>query len=195
MTNQIKVKQSEAKLARIQAMPSRRAERRQETSDVERWLEIPDFYGYSVSNHGRVRNDFSGRIMALVRNQGGTIHVGLVRNRKQYKRSLAKLVAEAFLPRNTLDHFRTPIHLDGNPENNHYHNLAWRPRQFADAYHRQFNRWPLIGRPIRDVDTGERYSDSHEACKKHGLLDKDILKSVIEGFAVHPTFQIFEITE
>lgn len=162
---------------------------------MERWLQIQEFPGYSVSDHGRVRNDFTGRIMALVRNQGGTIHVGMVKDRRQYKRSLPKLVAEAFLPRNTLDHFRTPIHLDGNPENNHYKNLAWRPREFADAFHRQFNRWPLIGRPIRDVETGERYPDSHSACMKHGLLDKEVLRSVIEGRTVRPTFQTFELAE
>jgi hypothetical protein len=119
----------------------------------------------------------------------------MVRDRRQYKRSLPKLVAEAFLPRNTLDHFRTPIHLDGDPENNHYTNLEWRPRHFADAYHRQFNRWPLIGRPIMDVETGERYSDSHEACKRHGLLDKEVLRSVVDGTTVRPTFQIFALAE
>lgn len=162
---------------------------------MERWLEIPEFPGYSVSDHGRVRNDYTGRIMALARNQGGTIHVGMVRDGRQYKRSLPKLVAEAFLPRNTLDHFRTPIHLDGNAENNHYTNLQWRPRHFADAFHRQFNRWPLIGRPIQDIETGERYFDSHEACRRHGLLDKDVLRSVVDGVQVHPTFQIFALSE
>lgn len=162
---------------------------------MERWLEIPEFPGYSVSDHGRVRNDFSGRIMALVRNQANVIHVGMVRDGKQYKRSLSKLVAEAFLPRNTLDHFRTPIHYDGNPENNHYTNLAWRPREFADAYHRQFDRWPLIGRPIQDVDTGERFRDSHHACMKYGLLDKEVLRSVVDGRKVRPTFQTFALTE
>jgi hypothetical protein len=162
---------------------------------VERWLAITDFPGYSVSDHGRVRNDYTGRIMAMLRNQAKVIHVGLQRDGRQYKRSLAKLVANAFLHKNTLDHFNTPIHLDADPENNHYSNLAWRPRQFADAYHRQYNRWPLVGRPIRDVETGERFHDSWEACMKYGLLDKDVLRSVVSGSRVMPTFQQFEITE
>src|SRR5215213_4286201 len=118
---------------------------------MERWVPIADFPGYSVSDYGRVRNDYSGRIMAMVRNQAKVIHVGLVREGRQYKRSLARLVALVYLPRNTLDHFTTPIHLDGDPENNHYANLAWRPRDFADAYHRQYKHGPLISRPIREV--------------------------------------------
>lgn len=162
---------------------------------MERWIEIYDFPGYSVSDYGRVRNDYSGRIMTMLRNQAKVIHVGLVRDGRQYKRSLAKLVANVFLPRNTLDHFTTPIHLDGDPENNHYTNLAWRPRQFADHYHRQYNKWPLVGRPIRDVETGERFNDSWEACMKYGLLDKDVLRSVVHGTRVPPTFQTFELTE
>jgi hypothetical protein len=162
---------------------------------MERWIPIPEFPGYSVSDHGRVRNDISGRIMAMLRNQAKVIHVGLWKNGRQYKRSLAKLVANAFLPKNTLDHFTTPIHLDGDPENNHYLNLAWRPRQFADAYHRQYNHWPLVGRPIRDVETGERFHDSWEACMKYGLLDRDVARSVIHGVKVMPTFQQFELSE
>lgn len=160
---------------------------------MERWIQIAEFPGYSVSDYGRVRNDYSGRMMSLLRNQAKVIHVGLVRDGRQYKRSLAKLVAEVFLPRNTLSHFTTPIHLDGNPENNHYLNLAWRPRQFADAYHRQYNSWPLIGRPIRDTETGERFRDSWEACMRYGLLDKEVLGSVVNGRRVTPTYQTFEL--
>lgn len=162
---------------------------------MERWVGIAEFPGYSVSDHGRVRNDLSGRIMTMLRNQAGVIHVGLVKEGRQYKRSLAKLVAEVFLPRNTLSHFTTPIHLDGNPENNNHTNLAWRPRQFADMYHRQYNRWPLVGRPIQEVDTGERFRDSWDACMKYGLLDRDILRSVVDGKQVKPTYQTFELVE
>lgn len=161
---------------------------------MERWIEIAGFPGYSVSDHGRVRNDYSGRIMAMLRNQAKVIHVGLVREGRQYKRSLAKLVAEVFLPRNTLDHFTTPIHLDGDPENNHWTNLAWRPRQFADMYHRQFNHAPLVGRPIKDAETGERFRNSWEACMKYGLLDRDVLRSVVDGRTVVPTYQRFVLS-
>lgn len=162
---------------------------------MERWIGIAEFPGYSVSDHGRVRNDYSGRVMAMLRNQAKVIHVGLVRDGRQYKRSLAKLVAGVFLPRNTLDHFSTPIHLDGDPENNHYSNLAWRPRDFADAYHRQYRHAPLISQPIREVNSGEWFRDSWEACMKYGLLDKEVLGSVINGTKVRPTFQEFELAE
>jgi hypothetical protein len=162
---------------------------------MERWLEIYEFPGYSISDHGRVRNDYTGRILAMLRNKAKVIHVGMSKGGTQYKRSLAKLVAERFVAKNTLPHFTTPIHLDGDPENNHYTNLAWRPRHFADAYHRQYNHWPLIGRPIRDVDTGERFHDSWGACMKYGLLDREVFRSVVHGSSVHPTYQRFELAE
>lgn len=162
---------------------------------MERWIEIAEFPGYSVSDHGRVRNDYTGRLLAMLRNQAKVLHVGLVREGRQYKRSLAKLVANVFLQKNTLDHFTTPIHLDGNAENNHYTNLAWRPRQFADMYHRQYNHAPLIGRPIKDSDTGERFANSWEVCMKYGLLDRDVLRSVVDGRVVPPTFQHFELAK
>jgi hypothetical protein len=170
-------------------------DRRARPTTRERWFEIYEFPTYSISDHGRVRNDFTGRIMALTRNQSGVVYVGLVRDGRQHKRSVAKMVANTFLPKNTLDHYTTPIHLDGDPSNCHYKNLMWRPRAFADAYHRQFNRWPLIGRPIVDVDTGERFHDSMVACVKYGLLDRDVAQSVINGTEVRPTYQTFALAQ
>ena len=45
----------------------------------ENWKEIEYFPEYSVSDHGRVRADNSGRIMALNENQYGVVQVGLMR--------------------------------------------------------------------------------------------------------------------
>lgn len=162
---------------------------------MERWLELVDFPGYSISDHGKVRNDYSGRILVQQRNQSGVRYVGMVKGGRQLKRSVSKLVAEAYLPRNTDAYFTTPVHIDGDPENNHYTNLSWRSREFADAYHRQFKRGPQIGRPIRMVETGETFGDSWEACMRHVLLDTDILRSVVQGDVVRPIFKHFELAE
>ena len=161
---------------------------------MERWIELVEFPGYSISDHGRVRNDRSGRLFVLQRNRAGVVYVGLVKDGRQQKRSVAKLVADVFLQK-TVDHYDTPTHIDADPSNNHYSNLTWRPRYFADAYHRQYNHWPRVGRPIRIVETGERFQDSWEACMKYVLLDIDIVKSITNGEVVRPIFKHFELAE
>lgn len=161
---------------------------------METWLEIFEFPGYSVSSWGRVRNNYTGRVLTLLRNQHGVAHVGMNRGGIQYKRGVAKLVAQRFLRHTTLEDFDTPIHLDGDRTNNEASNLAWRPKWFADSYTRQWNdRSARINRPIMDMDTGQRYADSKDAAMTHGLLERDIVESVSAGVKVFPTLQRFEI--
>lgn len=163
---------------------------------METWLEIFDFPGYSVSNWGRVRNDYTGRILALLRNQNGVTHVGMNKRGIQYKRGVARLVAERFLRHTTLDDFDTPIHLNGDRANNTADNLAWRPKWFADTYARQWNlQGARIKIPIQDRDTGEVYVNSMEAARQYGLLERDIVESISTGVKVFPTLQRFEIAE
>lgn len=161
---------------------------------METWLEIFEFPGYSVSSWGRVKNDFTGRVLTMLRNQHGVAHVGMNKGGIQYKRGVAKLVAERFLRHTTLDDFDTPIHLDGDRTNNEAANLEWRPKWFADTYTRQWNhRGARIAQPIRDIDSGERYVDSMDAARTNGLLERDIVSSVSTGVKVFPTLQRFEI--
>lgn len=157
------------------------------------WREIEEFPGYSVSSHGQIRNDETGRILALQRNQHGVVNVGLVRDGAQFKRSVALLVCEAFLDER-LENFDTPIHLDGDHMNNHIDNLMWRPRWFAVKYQRQFrNPRPSIPEQIQEISTGWRYNDSWHAATTFGLLDREIKASIIARTYVWPTYQRFRI--
>lgn len=161
---------------------------------MEIWRTIPDFPGYSVSNMGRVRNDDTGRLMALSRNQYGILYVGLVQGREQYKRSVAVLVAELFLPTWESDAFDTPIHLNGDRTDCRVENLMWRPRDFAIRYHKQFrNDRVLIKRTIEDEKTGERFRNSKAVAQRFGLLEYDIERAIEMRSPVWPTFQNFRI--
>lgn len=163
---------------------------------MNEWQPIPEFPGYSVSFEGRVRNDDTGRILAILVNQSGTANVGLSRDKEQHKRSLALLVAQAFLGDPNPDTFDTPINLDGDRTNCHVDNLMWRPRWFAVKYHQQFNhhrRGILV--PIREVHTGQSFPNSWDAATKFGLIDRDILLAVQNRTYVWPTYQVFEIIE
>jgi len=122
----------------------------------ENWKTIRFFPDYSVSDHGRIRADRSGRLLSLNLNQYGLLQVGLMKGGRQYHRSVPLLVARAFLPE-VRGPFDTPINLDGDRQNNHIDNLVWRPRWFAVKYNQQF-RYPYenhISLPIVDLKTGE----------------------------------------
>lgn len=162
----------------------------------ERWKEIKPFPGYSVSNHGRIRADRSGRILALNVNQYGLLQVGLMRDGIQYHRSVPLLVAKAFL-RTPPAPFDTPINLDGDRHNNRSDNLVWRPRWFAVKYNQQF-RHPYdnpINSPIIDLKTGEISEDSFECARKYGLLESDLVLAILNRTYVWPTYQEFGILE
>lgn len=150
-----------------------------------------------MSNFGRIRNDDTDRILTLTVNQHGVVQVGLVRNGAQFKRSVALLVAQAFLDPPHPETFDTPIHLDGDKFNNHIDNLMWRPRWFAVRYQRQFslNIEPSIPQPIKEIHTRQRFDDSWHAATTFGLLDREILSSVMHRTYVWPTYQQFRVLE
>jgi hypothetical protein len=162
----------------------------------EKWKPIPKFPGYSVSNHGRIMAEKTGRLLALSDNQYGVQCVGLMLDGEQRHRSVPKLVATAFLPQFT-DVFDTPINLDGDRHNNHVSNLVWRPRWFAVKYNRQFREpYPhSITEPIMDMKTREISPNSFEAAKRYGLLEQDLVMSILERTVVWPTYQEFRIVE
>lgn len=159
---------------------------------MKEWRKIQSFTDYSVSNFGQVRNDETGRIMSLLVNQTGVVHVGLTKNRTLHKRSVSLLVAQAFLDREREEAFVTPINLDGNRRNNHVENLAWRPRWFAVKYFRQFSGFAQKTSPIEEARTHEVFLNPWEAVIKYGLLHADIILSLRHGRRVWPTGQRFE---
>lgn len=162
----------------------------------EAWKPIPDFPRYAISNFGRVLNVETDLIKTPSPNQQGIPSVSFVKDRVQYRRSVAKLVAEAFLDkREKYPQFNTPIHLDGDRFNCHVDNLVWRPLWFASRYHAQMKLGIPYGftAAVRCVDTGEEYQDVMEAAVSRGMLMKDIILSIQNRAPVFPTWEYFEI--
>lgn len=160
---------------------------------MEAWFSLQDFPGYSVSSYGRVRNDKFKRVLTVLTNSHGVARVGVWCNGRQIKLSLGKLVAKTFIevPRHN-QKFDAVIHLDGDNLNNHPSNLAWRPFWFANVYSRQFKTVWDDTRPVRDCNTGERYSDAWEVVIRNGLLMRDVIMSAHDQMPIFPTFQVFE---
>lgn len=162
----------------------------------EDWKSVHEFPRYSVSTLGRVRNDNNNRIMAQTLNQQGIPMVGFSSCGDYHKRSVAVLVASAFLPR-PFGPYDTPINLDGDRTNNAVENLMWRPRWFAICFHKQFRKryHSPINRPIIEMKTKEVSGNSLEACIKYGLLEQDLVLSIINRTVVWPTYQEFRVLE
>lgn len=162
----------------------------------ERWRMITEFPNYSVSDAGLVRNEDTGNLMTGLLNQRGIVHVGLTRDRVLYKRSVSRLVADAFIAVPEIDTdgtFDTPINLDGDRFNNHASNLMWRPRWFAMKYRKQFmgKRKISINRPIAIVGSKEVFVNSWHAATALGLLDYEILVSMMKSTYVWPLYRKF----
>ena len=162
----------------------------------EKWSEIRNFENYSISTYGNVKAEKSGRILAVNQNQYGVVYVGLVRDGKQFHRSVSLLVANAFV-RRQFEPYDTPINLDGDRWNNRVDNLVWRPRWFAIRYNQQF-RYPAINPimdPIKDIKTGEISLNSFDCARRYGLLESDLVLSIENRTYVWPTYQEFAVIE
>ena len=158
----------------------------------ERWSDIVDFPGYTVSDWGRVHNARSNLYVTPTKKKTGYLMVGLMKDSVQHKRSLPVLVACEYLPPPKNEVFDTPIHLDGDRSNCHYSNLMWRPLWFARRYMKQFNdNHVTCDKPIEDVETGEQYENSMHAAMVNGVLDNEIVLSMHNNNYVWPTGQIF----
>lgn len=93
-----------------------------------RWKDIDGFPGYQVSTNGKVRSYINNRhgvgdkvhVLKPIVNHNGYETVCLGRGNR---RLVHRLVAAAYLP--NPDDLPLVRHLDDNPRNNSYKNLAW----------------------------------------------------------------------
>ncbi|MFL5664909.1 MAG: NUMOD4 domain-containing protein [Ktedonobacteraceae bacterium] len=160
------------------------------------WQPVEGFPGYSVNTLGHVVRDSTGRLLVPRLNQYGVPYVGLMREWQQCIRSLPRLVARAFLP-SPSDIFDTPIQLNGDPFDCRVENLMWRPRWYAILYKRQFQERydnPL-NVPVRSIGDDEQFSNSFEAACRYGLLEREVVLSILNRTPAWPTYQRFEFVE
>lgn len=161
----------------------------------EQWVAIEGFAEYAVTTEGDVFNVDTGRLMTKSPTMNGDPTVGLMKQGRQYRRSVKVLVAKAFVQGETRL-FNTPVQLDGDKNNCRASNIVWRPRWFAWKYTVQFDD-PLPdyydGGPILDVVNGVRYDTYLHASILNGILIEDIVASIDHTTMVFPTNQIFKM--
>lgn len=163
-------------------------------AEEQEWATIDAFPQYEAGTHGYIRNARTERIMRTAHNQYGVLGVKLMKDGRQFHRSVPLLIAATYL-RKQNPSFDTPINLDGDRENNAVDNLMWRPRWHAVAYHKQFFE-PYenpIHRRIIDCDTNKVYENSWDCAISNGLLESDVVLSILNSTYAGITFQRFKI--
>lgn len=156
--------------------------------------EIEGFPDYVVDKAGQVYTAYRLRPRRASLTRHGAVKITLFRDGKPYTRSLALIVARAWVWNNhDPEIFDTPIHLDNDSQNNHADNLAWRPRWFAVRYQQQY--WNLEFRnsktEIVDVKTEEIWPSIMSVCQAYGLLFSDVFQSCTKGDKVFPSWKTF----
>lgn len=155
---------------------------------MEVWKKIRKYQRYSVSSHGRIRNDITGRILKPAPNKKGYLRLCLmpglppmVRRKsvpgKELKSdtvSVARMVAMEFKSNRKL--LPEVNHLDGNKKNNKPNNLEWCTGS-QNALH--------------SYRTGLQFSRRGEDHHKARLTRKDILE--IRSMWSYGTFSQKEI--
>ena len=114
----------------------------------EIFKKIDGFENYSVSDHGNVRNDKTGRILKPGLNSSCYLSANLCKHKEQYSKNIHRLVAQAFLP--NPENKPQVDHIDNNKSNNNINNLRW-------ATNSQNRQNTTIGKNNRSGTKGVRW--------------------------------------
>lgn len=92
---------------------------------MEEFRKIDGIPKYSISEHGSVRNDITGRILKTFLDRNGYLIVNLpgVNLSGGKRKSVHRLVANAFCE--NPNNFSHVDHIDRKRKNNHFSNLRW----------------------------------------------------------------------
>lgn len=158
----------------------------------ESFLPIPGFPGYMVGNKGKIYNTNTSRWPEYTKTLGGDPTVGLMRDGRQYRRSVKVLVARVHVPGESKE-FNTPIQLDGDRDNLRADNIVWRPRWFSWRYAQQFEDPPpySFAGPVYEHHTGSRFENMIYAAMGMGYLITDISRSIFDHAPAYPDGAIF----
>lgn len=146
----------------------------------EEWSDIEEFPEYGVSSQGRVVNDATSRTMAINYNRQGIAMVKIQKNGLQYTRSVALLVARAFLDEPKNSSYNSIIYLNGDHTDCRAMNLMWRPRWYALKYHQMFQEIPIrVGVYVPYLQ--RTFSSLRDFCTTYGLDERSTYVNLNNG--------------
>src|SRR5215510_6484172 len=153
----------------------------------EYWTTIDGFPRYEISTWGRVRNFDTNRIMVLSPTETDDLTVGLMKDGRQYRRSVKLLVAKAFVQGED-EVCNTPLLLDCNKRNLTEENIVWRPRWISQYYCDQFDSpqpWHYTG-PVFDLYEQKQYDTIYDCARQNGFLCREIRRSILMEIRIPP---------
>lgn len=163
----------------------------------EEWAEIEGFPRYMISTEGRIFNKATNRYLRSSANNYGHPKISLLTDTGRHTRSVAFIVAKAFLRQPNIMCDRI-IYLNGDLTDFRAENLAWRPRWFGWKYSRQLKlEQPAYYRNLSVVNmsTNIRYENIIEAGMSEGLLYEQIWHSTYTQMPVFPNGTVWVVEE
>lgn len=123
----------------------------------EIWKDVLGYEGlYKVSNLGRIKSLYTGKVLAKRIDTSNYIHVVLYKNKIKKTYRVHRLVAEAFIPNPKKLPFVN--HRDENRQNNIVDNLEWVTHSQNIAY--------SIGKKIKQYDKNNKFIREWETAKE-----------------------------
>lgn len=144
----------------------------------EYWEEHDEYPGYEISDHGRVRNSKTGRILRQADNGSGCMIVNLQRYGRAHVCQIRWLVAQIFLG-DPDDMDSIPQHKNGDYRDCSAENLEWMSR--SDVHWRLYQKSQGMdpdNRPIEVTTTGDVYSNIFECARAIGGYAKLIHRTM-----------------
>lgn len=142
---------------------------------MKKWKPVKDFPNYMISEYGEIVNvrrdapikncKISGRYCAVLYKDG-----------VQHMTTVARLLAEAFIPRP--EGTNCVKYKDGNKENLHLSNLYWTTSNEYWSVANSHRRKTIVC-----VETGEKFDSVKSCAEATGYSYKKIKKSIREGTA------------
>lgn len=138
---------------------------------------------YEVSNTGRVKSLYTGKVLKAHKEKSGHLRLGLKKNKKETKKRVHDLVAQAFIP--NPENKPEVHHINFIPWDNRVENLMWVTRKEHLALHRakKVYRYNLDGTFV------DEWESACEIQRKLGLLGGHIQQCCIGKRAMAYNYQ------
>lgn len=161
-------------------------------------LDPAGFPDYFINEHGHIRS-YDGYPVNVTYNQAGFPYVQIREEDGSRKvRSVMSLVARIFLDEPERDIDDTLIRKDGDKNNTHASNLAWRTRSYAITYHRALKGEGIFNFPVYALENdGERhirFETMRQAAIHYGVLEQELFNNMTSESEVYyaPHVQMYK---
>ena len=150
---------------------------------MEIWKDIKGYKDlYQISNLGRIKSLYAlhnGKILKPQKQKNGYFTIDLHRNGKFKRKTIHKLVAEAFIP--NVNNYKYINHKDSDISNNKADNLEWCTQKYNIKYAYDFgNKIPPHMKSVNQIDINGKviatFISIQEAGRKTNIKSANISK-------------------